>query len=1828
MKNKRVLKCIISSVLALLLVVGILPLSLLAEGETQYEEGYTVTLGYDDAAPADIDGFIWVVEAEKPCLITEHTHSESCYKLVCVHVDGGEHTTDCYSTSTEYEECTHESDDEHTGSVTLEDVVKINGTNVTWNTEHSAYETVYAAYVKANEEALTGETYTKAYDSAYKLVVDSVYAAAYAQAIVVHWGDTTKAAAYAEKTANSEDTIATAKASAESAAKAACAAAAATAIQNKSFCFTTSLVAPDQCTHEHTDYDGDCYNKTCLYINHTHNANGKYTCHYKTYVLYENKNNNSTPDKDEAKYTVKYVVDDKTVQESTVLVGLEVPSYTGATPTKEKDAQYTYTFNGWSTDDEITDNKVSSDITYVAQFSTTTNQYTVTWNNWDGTELDTDTVDYGTQPSYTGEKPTKAGDDDTVYHFAGWTPEIKQVEGAITYTAVFTENSVYEVTFNITNATKSFYVENGKTAESYAPVREYYTVNGWYTDESCTVKFDFDTAITGDIQLYGEWVPNTDINKDGVADELQACTVKVTGDVTSNVTGTLLPGETVVIEATPADGKYVTGNIKVNGVVYTGNVSYKETTATFSYTIPASAKEEATTYTVNVETAEATISLYSDYIVWNELMSTEETIASIFSNVNWGAVDKNITTVEFYQYTNILSGNKVWLDIGGEPKPLVGHAFGDKEEETLLFTFDGNDQIPPFTKEFTVKLKDERYESKITVNDTLTFTYSPSVTQEEMAKAIFDGAFVKATSADGTVTLRAVYGDNVFVKNAPVNAGTYTVVIDYYGTSVYAASSAEVTVVIEKADSYVNVTEQNVKYGTEVNASALIDSGLAKRIELAIGLSMGADATADASTVAYLNLPMIVDTDNETVNKLLDKLTSGKEMTISELASYLNEIVKAAETAGLFGIELDTTAVDTIVAVLTKIENLEGIGDLKIIASMGGTLKLNDAGVYIVGGIVADANYNTSFGANYVVITPDGYKAELGWNKEDSNGIITKNAIINGFDFGAHVEKVYEGTVAEAEKYLTTFFIGVNANGEVVVTSDSTELEYGIYTQVAMLTNIGNTMYYAKPIVRIFTVTPQVADVEVIDKEVVYNGKSQSVNVNVTLFDGSAVDTSNLTVTYVGVDTKGNVYNSTTAPVNAGVYTVYATYISKIDGKYEHIGVDTGVLVIKPATASIEVADEYVIYDGKEHMPTITNDSGLTLIKVIVDENNNVNVVLPDSFGVGTKTVDVAKAIEEIESIISAASKGYATAETIYNKLVSALEEKVDLEKLAAIGGEDAVQLLADLKAEAAKASEILASYDIDSVVEKLEEVLDSVTVSEISINGKLPVEDGVYTVTVIGYGANYIPTSAQGTLEIHKHTPAEAVIENDVKPDCKNPGSYDSVVYCDECGTELSRETIDVEPLGHDIIIDEGKTPTCTEPGLTVGEHCSRCDYKIEQKVIEAPGHDIVTDEAVPATCESTGLTAGEHCSVCDYKVAQEVTPALGHNTVKDRAIPATCTGSGLTAGEHCTRCDYKVAQKVIAALGHLSVVDEGKSATCTETGLTNGEHCLRCDYVLEQKEIPALGHNLVTDEGKAATCTETGLTDGEHCTRCDYKVEQEVIPALGHNIVAVEGTKDPTCTEPGLTDGEYCTRCDYVVAQEVVPALGHDLVTDEGKAPTCTETGLTDGEHCTRCDHVVEQEVIPALGHDIFTDEGKAPTCTETGLTDGEHCTRCDYKVEQEVIPALGHDWKEATTEAPKTCDRCGATEGDPLPKPDVSDDTSEDTSEPEISDDPSEDSSEPEESEDTSDDSSVPEESDTSETTPETAGNSSIIYWLIMAIASILVVALFVRKRAKNA
>jgi len=130
-------------------------------------------------------------------------------------------------------------------------------------------------------------------------------------------------------------------------------------------------------------------------------------------------------------------------------------------------------------------------------------------------------------------------------------------------------------------------------------------------------------------------------------------------------------------------------------------------------------------------------------------------------------------------------------------------------------------------------------------------------------------------------------------------------------------------------------------------------------------------------------------------------------------------------------------------------------------------------------------------------------------------------------------------------------------------------------------------------------------------------------------------------------------------------------------------------------------------------------------------------------------------------------------------------------------------------------------------------------------------------------------------------HTIGNTSKENIVNATCNDKGSYEEVVFCAFCNTEMSRVYKETDSLGHIEVIDTSIAPTCTAKGLTEGKHCSRCtETIIAQTVLDALGHAEVIDVGTAPTCTQSGVSDGKHCSRCkEILVAQTVVDELGHD-------------------------------------------------------------------------------------------------------------------------------------------------------------------------------------------------------------------------------------------------------------------------------------------------------------------------------------------------------------
>lgn len=151
-------------------------------------------------------------------------------------------------------------------------------------------------------------------------------------------------------------------------------------------------------------------------------------------------------------YTVRFLNDDtaKSVLYSCSIKSGEKASYQGVTPTKEADAQYTYSFKGWDSDPATVTITANKDFT--AQYDKTlipvpTPTYSVRFLDEDGTTvLYSETVISGNTASYGNVTPSKDATSEASYKFAGWD---KDINSAITANTDFKAkyDTYYEVTF-------------------------------------------------------------------------------------------------------------------------------------------------------------------------------------------------------------------------------------------------------------------------------------------------------------------------------------------------------------------------------------------------------------------------------------------------------------------------------------------------------------------------------------------------------------------------------------------------------------------------------------------------------------------------------------------------------------------------------------------------------------------------------------------------------------------------------------------------------------------------------------------------------------------------------------------------------------------------------------------------------------------------------------------------------------------------------------------------------------------------------------------------------------------------------------------------------------------------------------------------------------------------------------------------------------------------------------------------------------------------------------------------------------------------------------
>jgi len=343
-----------------------------------------------------------------------------------------------------------------------------------------------------------------------------------------------------------------------------------------------------------------------------------------------------------------------------------------ANPTKEADAQYTYTFAGWTP--EISE--VTGDVTYVATYTKTINKYTVTWVNEDGTVLKESTeYEYGAMPIYDGETPTKEANVQYTYTFAGWSPKVLEVTGDVIYTATYTSTT--------NKYTVTFYDEDGETLLGTSEV-EYGTLpsyNGEGPKKEGTAEYTY---------TFAGWSPEISV---------------VTGDVIYTATYTSTTNK-YTVTFYDEDGETVLGTSIVeygNNTTYNGEEPTKAATAQYTYTFAGWDEPEKLNNVTENRTVKATytktVNTYT--VTW---INEDGTVLETDENVVYGALPEyngeTPTKAATAQYTyTYKSWDKEIVEVTGDVIYTATYAktvstytvIWQNEDETVLET---DEEVP------------------------------------------------------------------------------------------------------------------------------------------------------------------------------------------------------------------------------------------------------------------------------------------------------------------------------------------------------------------------------------------------------------------------------------------------------------------------------------------------------------------------------------------------------------------------------------------------------------------------------------------------------------------------------------------------------------------------------------------------------------------------------------------------------------------------------------------------------------------------------------------------------------------------------------------------------------------------------------------------------------------------------------------------------------------------------------------------------------------------------------------------------------------------------
>ena len=318
------------------------------------------------------------------------------------------------------------------------------------------------------------------------------------------------------------------------------------------------------------------------------------------------------------------------------------------------------------------------------------------------------------------------------------------------------------------------------------------------------------------------------------------------------------------------------------------------------------------------------------------------------------------------------------------------------------------------------------------------------------------------------------------------------------------------------------------------------------------------------------------------------------------------------------------------------------------------------------------------------------------------------------------------------------------------------------------------------------------------------------------------------------------------------------------------------------------------------------------------------------------------------------------------------------------------------------------------------------------------------------------------------------------IEPTCTT-GGYTEYL-CSACGSQYT--TDETNATDHDLATLEAKAPTCTETGLTAGEYCTKCDYKVEQTIVDALGHTegekqyAKPEEGCP--CEMDRMFV-INCAVCGAIVKNGIDEPTGHSFTNYKPVKyepdiPVCEITPMEVAE-CDNCDcikcYSVRITGVAP-GHITgeAVEERRiEASCTAEGSYDSViYCSVCKSELERETftIEKVPHTEATEPGSAPTCQMSGSTDMIYCSSCGLVIkDHEYIAPVDHKYAA-----------------HVCEFCGADDPEHYFPMSIHDAkwLTNDGKKVEVSGTVCTINTIWTDTNNNFSVTIVDDDGHQLY--------------------------------------------------------------------------------------------------------------------------------------------------